>query len=63
MELPEGAQPVFRAELTAKHHPGVRKRVGVAYDQPEARCIAEQAIRKEAAAMNQPADLINIAPS
>ncbi|WP_331763539.1 DUF4158 domain-containing protein (plasmid) [Streptomyces hirsutus] len=62
VELPEGTLPVYRAERTAKHHRGlVRKRVGVAYDQAEARRIAEQAIRKEAAAKNRPADLINIA--
>ncbi|AKA09285.1 hypothetical protein SAZ_42230 [Streptomyces noursei ZPM] len=53
---------VSRADRTAKHHRGlVRKRVGVAYDQAEARRIAEQSIRKEAAAKNRPADLINIA--
>ncbi|MFH8977944.1 DUF4158 domain-containing protein [Streptomyces sp. NPDC017890] len=56
------ANPVYRAERTAKHHRGlVRKRVGVVYDQAEARRIAEQSIRKEAAAKNRPADLINIA--
>lgn len=53
---------VSRADRTAKHHRGlVRKRVGVAYDQAEARRIAEQSIRKEAAAKYRPADLINIA--
>ncbi|MFI2508736.1 Tn3 family transposase [Streptomyces sp. NPDC018972] len=62
VELPEGTLPVYRAERTAKHHRGlVRKRVGVAYDQAEARRIAEQSIRKEAAAKNRPADLIDIA--
>ncbi|TWF92197.1 uncharacterized protein DUF4158 [Streptomyces brevispora] len=62
VELPEGMLPVYRAERTVKHHRGlVRKRVGVAYDQAEARRIAEQAIRKEAVAKNRPADLINIA--
>ncbi|MGW7824665.1 DUF4158 domain-containing protein [Streptomyces puniciscabiei] len=62
VELPEGTLPVYRAERTAKHHRGlVRKRVGVAYDQAAARRIAEQAIRKEAAAKNRPADLINVA--
>ncbi|MFI1569142.1 Tn3 family transposase [Streptomyces sp. NPDC020490] len=62
VELPEGTLPVYRAERTAKHHRGlVRKRVGVAYDQAEARRVAETAIRKEAAAKNRPADLINIA--
>jgi hypothetical protein len=62
VELPEGTLPVYRAERTAKHHRGlVRKQVGVKYDQAKARGIAEQSIRKEAAAKNRPADLINIA--
>ncbi|MHA5047880.1 Tn3 family transposase [Streptomyces sp. SD15] len=62
VELPEGTLPVYRAERTAKHHRGlVRKRVGVKYDQVKARGIAKQSIRKEAAAKNRPADLINIA--
>jgi hypothetical protein len=62
VELPEGTLPVYRAERTAKHHRGlVRKRVGVKCDQAKARGIAEQSIRKEAAAKNRPADLINIA--
>jgi hypothetical protein len=47
---------------TAKNHRGlVRQRVGVVYDQAEARRIAEASIRSEAAAKNRPADLINIA--
>ncbi|MFF3546718.1 DUF4158 domain-containing protein [Streptomyces platensis] len=58
MELPEGTLPVYQAEKTAKNHRGlVRKRVGVLYDQAEARRIVEQSIRKEAAAKNRPADL------
>lgn len=62
VELPEGTLPVYQAEKTAKNHRGlVRKRVGVLYDQVEARRIAERSIRKEAAAKNRPADLINIA--
>jgi hypothetical protein len=62
VELPEGTLPVYRAERTAKHHRGlVRKKVGVKYDQGEARRIVERSIRKEAAAKNRPADLINIA--
>ncbi|GAB2465672.1 Tn3 family transposase [Streptomyces incanus] len=62
VELPEGTLPVYRAERTAKHHRGlVRKRVGVKYDQAEARRIVERSIREEAAARNRPADLINIA--
>ncbi|MFD6278072.1 Tn3 family transposase [Streptomyces sp. NPDC060209] len=62
VEPPEGTLPVYRAERTAKHHRGlVRKQVGVKYDQAKAPGIAEQSIRKEAAAKNRPADLINIA--
>ncbi|WP_326771166.1 Tn3 family transposase (plasmid) [Streptomyces sp. NBC_01591] len=62
VELPEGTLPVYRAERTAKHHRGlVRKQAGVTYDQARARGIVEQSIRKEAAAKNRPADLINIA--
>ncbi|MEU2389627.1 DUF4158 domain-containing protein [Streptomyces sp. NPDC007369] len=62
VELPEGTLPLYRAERTAKHHRGlVRKKVGVKYDQGEARRNAEPSIRKEAEAKNRPADLINIA--
>ncbi|WP_225845179.1 DUF4158 domain-containing protein [Streptomyces sp. HPF1205] len=62
VELPEGTLPAYRAERTAKHHRGlVRKQAGVTYDQAKARGIVEQSIRKEAAAKNRPADLINIA--
>ncbi|WP_094792137.1 Tn3 family transposase [Streptomyces kasugaensis] len=62
VELPEGTLPVYRAAKTMKNHRGlVRQRVGVAYDQGKARRIAEASIRKEAAAKNRPADLINIA--
>ncbi|MFF4794423.1 DUF4158 domain-containing protein [Streptomyces sp. NPDC001276] len=62
VELPEGTLPVYQAEKSAKNHRGlVRKRVGVLYDQAEGRRIVEQSIRKEAAAKNRPADLINIA--
>ncbi|WP_171076225.1 Tn3 family transposase [Streptomyces sp. YIM 121038] len=62
LELPDGTLPVYRAAKTAKNHRGlVRKRVGTAYDQARARGISEAAIRKEAAAKNRPADLINIA--
>ncbi|MGW5021934.1 DUF4158 domain-containing protein [Streptomyces cacaoi] len=62
VELPEGTLPLYRAERTAKHHRGlVRKKVGVKYDQGEARRIVERSIRKEAEAKNRPADLINIA--
>lgn len=62
VELPESTLPVYRAERTAKHHRGlVRKQAGVTYDQAKARGIVEQSIRKEAAAKNRPADLINIA--
>ncbi|MFG2595298.1 hypothetical protein [Streptomyces sp. NPDC048462] len=39
----------------------VRKQAGVTYDQAKARGIIEQSIRKEAAAKNRQADLINIA--
>lgn len=61
-ELPEGTLPVYRVERTAKHHRGlVRKQAGATYDQAKARQIVEQSIRKEAAAKNRPADLINIA--
>ncbi|WP_331743556.1 DUF4158 domain-containing protein (plasmid) [Streptomyces sp. NBC_00873] len=62
VELPEGTLPLHRAERTAKHHRGlVRTKVGVKYDQGAARRIVERSIRKEAAAKNRPADLINIA--
>ncbi|WP_424922611.1 DUF4158 domain-containing protein [Streptomyces sp. wa53] len=62
VELPEGMLPLYRAERTAKHHRGlVRKKAGVKYDQGEARRIVERSIRREAAAKNRPADLINIA--
>lgn len=62
VELPEGKLPLYQAVKTAKNHRGlVRQRVGVVYDQAEARRIAEASIRSEAAAKNRPADLINIA--
>ncbi|WP_405984248.1 DUF4158 domain-containing protein [Streptomyces sp. NBC_00872] len=62
VELPERTLPVYRAERTAKHHRGlVRKQADVTYDQAKARQFVEQSIRKEAAAKNRPADLINIA--
>ncbi|MFE2558657.1 DUF4158 domain-containing protein [Streptomyces sp. NPDC059352] len=62
VELPEVTLPVYRAERTAKHHRGlVRKQAGMTYDQAKARQIVEQSIRKEAAAKNRLADLINIA--
>ncbi|MFD9205776.1 hypothetical protein ACFVZM_05785 [Streptomyces sioyaensis] len=60
VELPEGTLPAYRAERTAKHHRGlVRKQAGATYDQAKSRGIVEQSIRKEAAAQNRPADLIN----
>ncbi|MFF3907614.1 hypothetical protein ACFYZJ_16795 [Streptomyces sp. NPDC001848] len=38
VELPEGTLPLYRAVKTAKNHRGlVRQRVGVVYDQAEAR--------------------------
>jgi hypothetical protein len=38
VELPEGTLPLYRASKTAKNHRGlVRQRVGVVYDQAEAR--------------------------
>ncbi|SCF56528.1 protein of unknown function [Streptomyces sp. Ncost-T10-10d] len=62
VELPEGTLAVYRAAKTMKNHRGlVRQRVGVAYDQGQARQIAEESIRKEAVSKNRPADLINIA--
>ncbi|MFE2275032.1 DUF4158 domain-containing protein [Streptomyces lavendulae] len=62
VELPEGTLPLYRAVKTAKNHRSlVRQRAGVVYDQAQARRIAEVSIRKEAAAKNRPADLINIA--
>ncbi|MFL4496716.1 DUF4158 domain-containing protein [Streptomyces sp. VTCC 41912] len=62
VELSEGTLPLYRADRTAKHHRGlVREKVGVKHDQGQARRIVERSIRKEAAAKNRPADLINIA--
>ncbi|MGW3728418.1 DUF4158 domain-containing protein, partial [Streptomyces sp. NPDC000851] len=50
-ELPESTLPLYQAVKTAKNHRGlVRQRVGVVYDQAEARRIAEASIRSEAAA-------------
>ncbi|WP_405694024.1 hypothetical protein [Streptomyces sp. NBC_01185] len=62
VELPEGTLPPYRAERTAEHHRGpVRRKVGVKCNQGEALRIAERSIRREAAAKNRPADLIDIA--
>ncbi|GAA3372570.1 hypothetical protein GCM10017744_104610 [Streptomyces antimycoticus] len=55
VELPEGTLPVYQAVKAAKNHRGlVRQRVGVVYNQAEARRIAEASIRSEAAAKNRP---------
>ncbi|GHI04651.1 hypothetical protein Scel_29720 [Streptomyces cellostaticus] len=62
VELPEGTVPLWATGRTAeRQRTEVRRRVGATYDQAEARRIAEGSIRKEAAAKNRPADLINIA--
>ncbi|MFF4829502.1 DUF4158 domain-containing protein [Streptomyces sp. NPDC001312] len=61
VELPARCRCTGRTEPPSTNRGLVRKRVGVAYDQAEARRVAKQAIRKEAAAKNRPADLINIA--
>ncbi|MEU5525179.1 DUF4158 domain-containing protein [Streptomyces sp. NPDC047860] len=62
VELPEGTKPLWATGRTAeRQRTEVRRRVGATYDQAEARRITEASIRKEAAAKNRPADLINIA--
>ncbi|WP_330315077.1 DUF4158 domain-containing protein [Streptomyces sp. NBC_00523] len=62
VELPEGTAPLWETGRTAeRQRTEVRRRVGATYDQAEARRIGEGSIRKEAAAKNRPADLINIA--
>ncbi|MBT2401420.1 Tn3 family transposase [Streptomyces sp. ISL-100] len=62
VELPEGTLPGYASERTAaQHRTWVRRRTGVHYDKAKARKIAEATIRVEAAAKNNPADLINIA--
>ncbi|MFJ2807992.1 Tn3 family transposase [Kitasatospora sp. NPDC087271] len=62
VELPEGTLPLYETGRTAeRQRTEVRQRVGTKYQQSQARQIAEAAIRKEAAAKNRPADLINIA--
>ncbi|MFC9220665.1 DUF4158 domain-containing protein [Streptomyces hygroscopicus] len=54
--------PLWATGRTAeRQRTEVRRRVGATYDQAEARRLAEGSIRKEAAAKNRPADLINIA--
>ncbi|GDY58453.1 hypothetical protein SVIO_090760 [Streptomyces violaceusniger] len=62
VELSEGTMPLWATGRTAeRQRTDVRRRVGATYDQAEARRLAEGSIRKEAAAKNRPADLINIA--
>ncbi|AVZ75570.1 hypothetical protein SLUN_28555 [Streptomyces lunaelactis] len=62
VELPEGTMSLWATGRTAeRQRTEVRRRVGATYDQARARRIAEESIRKEAAAKNRPADLINIA--
>ncbi|MFM9442495.1 DUF4158 domain-containing protein [Streptomyces acidiscabies] len=62
VELPEGTLPLYETGRTAeRQRTEVRQRVGTKYQQSQARQIAEAAIRKEAAAKNRPADLIDIA--
>ncbi|MFD4653222.1 hypothetical protein [Streptomyces sp. NPDC058441] len=62
VELPEGTLPLCETGRTAeRQRTEVRQRVGTKYKQCQARQIAEAAIRKESAAKNRPADLINIA--
>ncbi|MFF2330892.1 MULTISPECIES: DUF4158 domain-containing protein [unclassified Streptomyces] len=62
VELPEGVVAGYGPEKTAKNHRAlVRQRVGVLYDAGQARKVAEEAIRAEAASKNNPADLINVA--
>ncbi|MFI5652862.1 Tn3 family transposase [Streptomyces anulatus] len=62
VELPEGLVAGHGADKTAKNHRSlVRQRVGVTYDAGQARKVAEEAIRAEAASKNNPADLINVA--
>ncbi|MDX3230442.1 DUF4158 domain-containing protein [Streptomyces sp. ME19-01-6] len=62
VELPEGTLPLYEAgRTTERQRAEVRRRVGTKYKQSKTRRIAEEAIRKEAASKNRPADLINIA--
>ncbi|MDX2939022.1 DUF4158 domain-containing protein [Streptomyces ipomoeae] len=62
VELPEDTKPLWATGRTAeRQRTEVRRRVGATYDQAGARRVAEASIRKEAAAKNRPADLINIA--
>ncbi|WP_281284369.1 DUF4158 domain-containing protein [Nonomuraea diastatica] len=44
-----------------QHRALIRQRVGLTYDQAQARKVADEVIRTEAAAKNDPADLINTA--
>jgi hypothetical protein len=62
VEMPEGTVPLWATGRTAeRQRTEVRRWVGATYDQAAARRIAGESIRKEAAAKNRPADLINIA--
>ncbi|WP_051746307.1 hypothetical protein [Streptomyces scopuliridis] len=58
----EGTTSLWATGRTAeRQRTEVRRRVGATYNQARARRIAEESIRKEAAAKNRPADLLNIA--
>ncbi|MEU6718039.1 DUF4158 domain-containing protein [Nonomuraea sp. NPDC046802] len=62
VELPERTVPVHASPRTGEQHRAlIRQRVGLTYDQAQARKVADEVIRTEAAAKNDPADLINTA--
>ncbi|MFJ7996397.1 DUF4158 domain-containing protein [Streptomyces sp. NPDC096310] len=62
VDLPEGTEPFRASGRTGERmRTGVRRRSGVSYDTARARKISEAVMRAEAAAKNNPADLINIA--
>ncbi|MEU8148869.1 DUF4158 domain-containing protein [Nonomuraea sp. NPDC048901] len=61
VELPEGTIPVHARRAPANSTGLIRQRVGLTYDQAQARKVADEVIRTEAAAKNDPADLINTA--
>ena len=62
LELKPDVEAVHDSERTAeRHRDWVRARLGVTYDPPAAREVAEQAIREAVQAKDNPADLINVA--
>ncbi|MEU7799756.1 Tn3 family transposase [Micromonospora arborensis] len=62
LEFKPEVEPVHDSDRTAeRHRDWVRERLGVIYDPPAARALAERVIREAVRFKDEPADLINVA--